>query len=226
MTDINFLPQSFRQRQARRRRIVRETVLVILATAVLLAAGSVRQRRLSERAGYVQEKQAEAAAVAQQVQERARLTGELARLHEQQALQQRLSMPLTYTNVLAALAQIMPTSIALTDLTMDCPAPAPTRQTKASARSEVSTPNKKAAAPTEPLRELSLKMTGLGPSDVEVANFVGRLSDHQLFRDVKLSYTRETRVNGVVARQFRLEMTVPLEQVAAPAAAGGLAHAH
>jgi hypothetical protein len=60
-------------------------------------------------------------------------------------------------------------------------------------------------------------MTGLAPSDVEVADFVGRLSDSPLFTSVKMGYSRAAQAGKLRARQFSIDLEVPLDREYRPA---------
>jgi hypothetical protein len=53
------------------------------------------------------------------------------------------------------------------------------------------------------ITRIRLVITGLAPSDVDIANFVGQLASSPLFEDVNMGYTREIQFQGKTARQFK-----------------------
>jgi hypothetical protein len=59
-----------------------------------------------------------------------------------------------------------------------------------------------------------------------VADFVGRLSDYPLFSNVKMLYSRAVVAGELQAREFRIELEVPLDRDYRMAAAPRLEVAH
>lgn len=69
-----------------------------------------------------------------------------------------------------------------------------------------------AIKPTPSDEALLIEFSGLAPNDVEVANLVGALSDNPAFSGVKMLYSRSVTTRGVIGREFRMEMQVPLDR--------------
>ena len=53
------------------------------------------------------------------------------------------------------------------------------------------------------VRRIRLTVTGLSPTDVDVANFIGQLSASPLFEDVNIGYTKTINHQDRSARQFQ-----------------------
>jgi Tfp pilus assembly protein PilN len=53
------------------------------------------------------------------------------------------------------------------------------------------------------VKRVQLLVTGLAPSDVDVANFIGHLSASPLFEDVNMGYAKNVVVRGRTAREFQ-----------------------
>ncbi len=53
---------------------------------------------------------------------------------------------------------------------------------------------------------------GLAPTDMEIADFVGRLSSYPLFTNVKMDYSRAVQVKELKAREFHVQFEVPLDR--------------
>ena len=52
------------------------------------------------------------------------------------------------------------------------------------------------------------KLTGLSPTDIEIANFIGQLSASPLFEDVNMGYARTEEFDGRVGRKFQASCLV------------------
>ena len=72
------------------------------------------------------------------------------------------------------------------------------RQQQAAAQAEVSAPD----------LQVDLSLTGLAPTDVDVAHFISALGAHMMFDQVNLQVSEQTRVDDLEMRKFRVNMTV------------------
>jgi Tfp pilus assembly protein PilN len=214
MNQINFLPADFVEEQVRHHRIYREAVWVAV-TLLAIGGWCVSSRgSLDSLGSYASALQQEAAAVREQVSEMTKLQLQQKTLLHQVRIQRELLQPLNTTAVLATISELMSPSMALTSLeltgTRPVPAPRPPNDPR------TGEPLKVAPKPKPP-QMLRLELVCLAPSDVDVANFVGRLSDHAMFTNVKMLYSRATVVSDLQAREFRIEMDVPLARDYSPA---------
>jgi len=116
------------------------------------------------------------------------------RYREQLAAQTGLQ--LDPTRLLNVLEDAMPAKVSLTDLSLQA----------------VETPGGGGDAQ----RRLSIRLTGLAPSDVEVVTLLTNLGKVKLLDDVAMDYTREHAGDGQATREFALTFAVNL--VAVPAA--------
>jgi Tfp pilus assembly protein PilN len=225
VNDINFLPDRFLREQKRKSRVWREAGLVAAVAFVLVAWYGVMHGQVAGAERLLQARQDELAAANQQTTEMVRLQQEYTRLSHQSQIQERLCLPVAYTQVIAALSKLMPASLTMTRLAMTSESPGPTVAPRKSG-----TASAKSTAPPapQPARSMMLEVTGFSPTDMDVANFVGRLSDYPLFANVKMRYSRTHRVDEAPARQFRIELEVPLDRryTAGPKPPEELAHAN
>lgn len=223
-TEINFLPESFLRKQKKRGRVAREIILVgVVAGCLFILSGASHARylRMQQVVSLTEEKANSAQQTSAEVSKMQKQQSELAL---QIGIQRRLEAPVTHTKVLAALSHLAPPSITMTDVSMAMDVPKPTVKPPASKKVDA-----KAAkpAPAPSLTSIRMEIVGLSPSDVEVANFVGSLSENPLFSNVKMRYIRATRSKNFAARQFRIEMEVLLNREYRPRSEQpeGLAHA-
>jgi len=96
---------------------------------------------------------------------------------------------------------VMPESITLTSLTLETmevsTAAAPSR----TSRSRRATKAQDVGATT--VNRIQAVITGVSPTDVDVANFIGQLSASPLFEDVNMGYARTVEYRGRQAREFQ-----------------------
>jgi Tfp pilus assembly protein PilN len=78
--------------------------------------------------------------------------------------------------------------------------PAPTGKEKAA--------GKKAAAIVVTTVKTSVEISGIAPSDIEVANFIAGLSNSTLFDNVGLVESKEHSADGLTYREFKLKSNV------------------
>jgi len=213
INQINFLPASYLKERSRQLRIMRESMLIAIVACLIIVWYLVAQRRVSNLEHLVEMKQAEVRNVAMQLEEMAQMDRERAMLTHQLRLEQELSQPVNLSRVVATLAQFMPGSMALTDMSIQTPVPRPPVKEKAddkrNRRSE------KADIKAAPAPVMKVSIVGLAASDMEVADFIGRLTEHALFSKVQLAYTRAIQLadKKVAGREFRMELEIRLDRL-------------
>lgn len=72
--------------------------------------------------------------------------------------------------------------------------------------------NKSAKPQTLLDRRLTIKLRGVAPTDVELANFMFKLTNDPLFESVALNYARERREQGHLLREFEVSFAINLNQ--------------
>jgi len=200
MNQINFLPQDYLQKQERAARRVRQTLLVAVVAFCMVGWWLGAYARVSSLGHFADALELEVRAANDQMLEMVKLQGRREALAHQLKIQRELAQPLAHTHVLTVMAELMPESmgtrrLALTSTGLNA-------KPRRSGRSSSS---------TEPV--ILIELEGIAPNDVEVADFVGELTNHVLFREVKMLYARQVEFDDVIAREFRLEMRVPMNRV-------------
>lgn len=211
MNEINFLPQSYYRRRRRRRRIVLEALAIMALAGCLTAWFIAGAETLKELGAYAAEIEAEGTVAQNQLKELAALQAEHHDLAGQMRIHHQVALPVSFTNVLAAIAQATPESIAYSDLRLECrrPVPAPPARLETPHRKRGRAAPKPVAHDADAVR---IELTGLSPDDRRIADLVGRLADHPLFKQVKLEFSRSTEQDSLIARRFRITMVVPLDR--------------
>lgn len=211
---INFLPPSFMKERARQLRIVRESMLVAIVAALIIVWYVVAQGRVANLESIVASRQADVQAVTREINDMATLGKERDALLHQLKLERELSQPVNLSMVMASIAQAMPSSMAMTDLSMQTPVPQP--PTKEKAKSDKGQSKSKNAARVDPPAPvMQVGMVGIAASDLDVADFIGKLTQNPLFSRVQLSYTRaiEVKQKNIAGREFRIEIEIKLDRL-------------
>ncbi len=207
MNEINFLPLRLIQSQRRQSRMFRELLVVggVLLCCVVWYGGQQGHNASLEH--LVVAKQDELVAAQQRTVEVQRLTAQREDLQYQLQIQQRLTRPITHSTLLAVMTDLLPDSLAITELTLvaQTPVSQPRHQKGQGAKT-----SRKASPPKPQLMHVQIE--GVSPSDVDVANLVGGLSEHPIFSNVKMRYSRAVKLQHVQARQFRVEMDILLDR--------------
>ncbi|MEX0777600.1 MAG: PilN domain-containing protein [Phycisphaeraceae bacterium] len=223
MNEINFLPRAYVIEQMRQRRVRREFALIAMAIMVMAGWFLIAQARMDQLSFYTQEVESQAQVMREQVKQAIDREAQRTVLSRQFRIQRELAPALSYSQVLATIGALLPRSMAIRDLSMlgrqptvDLPSGGKSGGGDASA----------AQAPDRQPDAIRITLVGVAPSDTEVANFVGALADHPLFANVKLLYCKSAEVGPLLAREYRIEVEVPLDRQFKPRKAGTeVAHA-
>lgn len=212
MNEINFLPEQFVHEQARAQRRFRHVIVIAVVATCMFGQVVIHRHSLSWRQAEAKALEADAAVAQNLKSEIAQLQKRHGALSHELTMHRELVLPLRHSQMIAALGQSMPPSIALSSMNVETQLPPPISLDKKSAEK-----NKNAGA--LPLKKpmLNVQMTGLAADDLEVANFVGALSDHPLFHDVKMHSSKPTTVGTLIGREFSISMQVPLDREYRPA---------
>jgi len=205
MRVVDFLPENIKAQRARKRRLARQGYLLAACAAGLALLGYLRMCDIGTARAEASNLDEYTAEVNRQLVLLAELQKEQADLMVKKRVDDHLGSRINVLDVLAELEHLMPESMSLRQLTLD--------------RAEVRTPAKPArrhsgAMPAvisasggkdktdHVVKRVRLVITGLAPSDVDVANFIGQLSASPIFEDVRMGYARTAKFRARNARQF------------------------
>lgn len=215
---LSFLPDDYLERKAQRR-----TNAICAVIFCVVIGGVAATFTLSEKATKGVE--SEFASVDAQYVTEAKRIEQVRQMHEKQqrmAHQAELTasllerVPRSY--ILAELTNSLPGGVSLLDFQMDSKlrqkpvaAPVMTDYEKKKAAREAGGGATASAAPTmaDPrLYDVSMKLTGICSTDVQVAQYLKKLSQSKVLRDVNLVITDEFAQAGDKLRKFQIEMTL------------------
>ena len=218
MANSSFLPEDYVEKRAERR----SNLLILFLFLVVVGVGAV--------AFYFNEREYQAVRAAQadvnhkyeEAAKRLEQLDELQARKEQMLQKARVTAVLLErvprTLILSELINNMPTTLSLLDLGLESkvvaqPQRAVTMLDKA--KEDQKAKNAKAAgAPAEiPTTEVTLTLTGVAPTDVQVAQYMAAIGRVALFKEVNLAYSEEmtladqdSSTEDPVMRKFRIEM--------------------
>lgn len=206
--NVNFVPTWYTEKCHRRGVAKRMSMLLVTLVAMMGLMVAHTWQKGTDLARYHDTLAAQIRATQFQETEAGKLRYERGRLVEQVRLTRSLAMPIGMTPIVATLAAVTPEEVALT---------AVDSRIILQKRTKVITPadqtsNGRAVTKTEPYQIVVIEVDGLAPTDVAIANYVGRLASTALFRNVKMQYSRAGEFETVVTREFKLTFEVPLDR--------------
>jgi hypothetical protein len=199
MSDVDFLPEWYRQLRHKRRLVALQAwmlaiVVVGLGLWTILAARNAQAREtvLNTRKGQLMQSGLE-------LEKLAELQGLKAKMSEQAELVSHLGPHVPIGRLFNAFEQMMPSDMALLDVQFDF-----AQQERA-----VSAIDAAAGKASAIQRQLKVKMHGVAPSDVEVGNLMIRLATIPSFGDSS-STTQDLRRENRLMREFTVSFTMNL----------------
>ena len=207
---INFLPESYRQRQRQRRSNARQSVLVVVLAGVLTLWWVFQAGQTGVLRREAQRLESQVRAARQQMSEVVKLRRQYKTLSHRVRVQRLLAQPLRHTEILATLGRLMPESVALMELRVETVRPdADVLKPKDSdEQSDSNDDEKKKPKP----HEVRIEIAAMAPDDMAVANMLTALKRHELFNEVVMHYSREGERQGVIGRQCRIGVVVDLDR--------------
>jgi Tfp pilus assembly protein PilN len=198
--ELEFLPEWYPKVRLRRRRVALQGWLTLLLLAalgswMLFVQRNVRaeQRELSGLSSEFTQSEAEV----ERLDELLKLQRQLG---QQDEIFLKIGRPIEATKLFTTLEELMPPAMALLDLDID---------TEDAAQAPANTLASRAAK-EKTQRKLRFRLHGVAPTDVEVGDFLARLSGRPLFSDLELSYSHERTDSGRVMREFEITFAIDL----------------
>lgn len=215
MSQINFLPASYRERaeSARRRPL---NFLAIGITAAALAGVWVLGDRSSVLAHQADTLSHELTLVENEQAAANDLRRQIAQVQRDRALAREISQPVTTAQVLATLAEVMPPSVKLTSVQVVAHRPEPAKPTAPVAAGSQSTDTPDAPRTHEPVW-LELSVMGIAPTQQDIVQLTAALTHHPLFTQVRPRSSGATQTDRFEARTFHLALRIDLDREFVPA---------
>jgi len=208
--DLSFLPDDYLERKGRRRTtIIFGSLFVIVAIGVVAVChATINSRRGQEKTN---------AEVTERYVEAAKRIDQVKKMHEQQRkivqhaeLAAALVEKVPRSNLLAELTNSLPSGVSLLEFTLESRERKETvvattfEQKKAAieAQRKVET----TGAGEAPKFDVSMKLTGVADTDVQVAAYISKLNQSTFFKDVNLVISESVKEGTDTMRRFQIEM--------------------
>jgi hypothetical protein len=210
MREVEFLPDWYPKVRARKRAVMLQTwatlaLVVALGVWMLMAQRNVhaREAELSNLSTDLNQSEVQR----QRLQELLDLQKELGK---QDSIFAKIGTQLKSTKLVTTIEQLMPRDMALVNLTIETedPAAAPKQGGSISSRAQKNAPKPS----TDP--KLRLRLHGVAPTDVDLGEFLAKLTGKPFFRQVELIYSHEKTESGHVMREFEVCFVMDLAGMA------------
>jgi Tfp pilus assembly protein PilN len=191
MNSIDFLPKRLRTQRLRHTRARRQGGVLAAALAVLALLAYLNHTRIVDLRATLRQRQGQQAALAQDLAVVPGLQTQLAEGSIKQRISRELGSRLAVNAVLSELGRLLPEKASLTGLqysTVDIRRPGPSARNAGNAPVTAAEAGGRTGAVTE--KRVRLVIDGITPDDLDVADFLGRLSASSLFSEVQMGFSK------------------------------------
>ncbi|MEX2671881.1 MAG: PilN domain-containing protein [Phycisphaeraceae bacterium] len=209
--NMSFLPEDYVERRIEQRTNI---ICVSLFVIVLSGIGAAYMVTTAQRAEVKQQSadvDAAFAEAAKRLEQLDELQGRREQMLRKAQVASTLLEPVPRTFLMADLINRMPPTLSLFEVELKSKllqASVTRRITPKSALAKAGEEEEEDVLATVPRHEVTLAMTGVAPTDVQVAQYMSTLSNSHLVKDVDLVFSERTEVEEVTMRRFRIDMTV------------------
>lgn len=203
----SFLPEDYLEKRAQRRTNFFSLTLFVIVMAGVVGAFYVTDQQRNDVKAMQQQ-------VNGQFEEAARRLDQFEKLQQQRQQMVRkaqvtgtLIERVPRSVLLAELINAMPLNLSLLDLDVNTKVISRAPVVTTALEKARSKKNKKSAPVYQaPETRVDIVLTGVAPTDVQVAQFMTALGNNELFSDQNLGYSEETTINGQSMRKFRVNI--------------------
>ncbi len=201
MQNVDFLPENIKDRRARHHRLIRQGYLLVVCLIAMAVLGYIRQVRITRAEAQIVLLGERVINVHQQLAMKANLERQQAELLIKKRIDDLLGSRVNTLDLQAELERVLPPSMTLTSLRIEAvEVRVPVKPVKADmAHAARGAPRQR----EEMIKRVRVSLTGLAPTDVAVANFIGQLSASPVFEDVNMDYTKNVIFRKHLAREFQ-----------------------
>ena len=215
MADTSFLPEDYiDKRAAKRTNLICVTLFVVVMTAVVGAYFFSDQQRVEvrDRLAVVNANVAQAGL---QLEKLAELQNQKDKMVRKANITGTLVEKFPRSLILSQLINNMPSTLSLFELELET---AVTQQKVSRSKTALAKAKQAAKAkaiagaqpdvPEPPKTRISIQITGVARTDVEVAQFMNDLSKLAMFASVNLGFSEEIKIQDEAMRKFKIEAVI------------------
>lgn len=218
--ELSFLPDDYLEKKARRRANAVCGGLAVIVLGVIASTFMYTERAMREVQKRRQAVDTVYTEAARRIEQAHQMRAQQAQVVRRAELAATLLEKVPRSNVLAEFTNKMPAGVSLLDLALESrerAKPAPTGQSAFEQKRAALEGRVIAAAPEPTLYDVTIKLTGIATTDVQVAEFIRRLNGSALVRDVNLVISDTHEYQGAPLRRFQIEMMLNPDAEVRPA---------
>jgi Tfp pilus assembly protein PilN len=219
--ELSFLPDDYMERKLQRRTNMVCALLFCIVMVAIASAFIFTERSLQRIQAEHDTVEKDYTAAAKRIQLVLDLQAKQKRMDQQATLAESLLEKVPRSHILAEVTNCLPVGVSLLDLIMESKlrAPPPVAKTAFEQKRNTADKNKKPAGPPAPVIktfDVNLRITGLAATDVQVAQFISKLNQSELMKDVNLVITDEFKVGTEILRKFQIDARLDPKAEVAP----------
>ena len=205
MREVEFLPAWYPQVRRRRRIVVLQAWMTLIVVCALAGWMILAGRNIRAAEARLVRVERELNASRGELKTLEQLMTYSKKLGEQAQVLSKVGSHAEAARLLATLDEVMPKSTALLELSLLTEEKQPVTLVAARAAQERDSTVE---------RRLNVKVTGVAPTDVEVAEFLTRLTGKPFFEDVRMTGSKPRLDNGRIMREFEVYFSMNLNDPA------------
>ncbi len=214
MANTNFLPEDYVEKKTQRRTNVISLSLFIVVMASIIGAFLVTDRQRIDIAKKRQQVNAQFEEAANNLEKLEQLQEKKQEMLRKAKVTSMLIERIPRSLILAELINNMPGTLSLLELDLETKVVRQKKRkhtTTALDKAKKNAKKKNDKDSDQQVRKVksTLKLVGVAPTDIQVAQYMTSLSRSKMFQDVNLSYSEEIKLAGDnLMRKFRVDMTI------------------
>ncbi len=217
--ELSFLPDDYLEQKAQRRTNIICSVMFLIVVVAIGAAFSSRQRSIRDIEKIHASLEQDCNIAARQIEQVQQMQEKQRTMARQAELTASLIEKVPRSALLADITNALPARTSLVDFSLDAkrrlPTPAP--KTTNAFEQKKTEPDAKSSVPEPQVFDVTVKITGMCDTDLQVAQFMNKLSRSRFLKDVNLVITDVFQYADEKLRKFQIEAAVnPDAEAAAP----------
>lgn len=208
MNDVDFLPERIKIRRARHARLVRRGYLLATCVVGLVILGYIRDVRVNMAWAELSALNRNAAEAELLISHRGKLEQRWGELMVIQRIEEQLGSRSDALEILAGLEDVLSSTIALTELKVETSLATSPQNDGRNVNTSNAAMEASAVQSARITKRVRVELTGLAPTNLDVAKLIAALSSSKLFENVTMEYSRDVERNRRQAMCFKVRCYV------------------
>ena len=204
MNLVDFLPEGVRVQRRQRKALLRQVVLAVFASMCLVVLLQIRHGQIATAQAELSLLDTKLAMVSAEASKRTELEFQISELLVKKDIDEQLGMRISVLDVMGELQRLTGPELTLTSLELVAMEVQDREAMVNLSRGPISA----AEVAPQSTRRIKLVLTGVAPSDIAVASFIGKIAASPFFEKIGMGYSRNIEYQGCKAREFQVTMFV------------------